>query len=398
MNIATPLSIIGLVHRSPAPSAQRALEAVENGGKQLLSGQTGVLPNAPQLLESAAQADGLCNIARKMLRSFGDHELPIDSVESQLYSLGLSEGAKGTVAADYTHHFEMSYGANGGFRGSRSYDAPGETPLARVKAFQKAGALPTDPALVRVDYTRPGHVGPCLNGTIMDQMSSARSLYFTTDLSKVNGLEGKTIGSDEDCKERLEQLFTSLEQASPLQLHSYTTGYGRVGTSYYDKARVAGNDTTNPVEVAAASLQGMRHILGLSGKATQSAPAQAPSATSRMLGSLAAGGAAGALGTALLGGLHPAAGAALAAAAIGGLGAAGHLAHRNDPRDFPLPNAAALDERNQVRARRGLENGLLLGTALSASAAAGAAFGWQGAVAAAICCAGVEALLGAAQS
>ena len=397
MKITTPLSIIGLVHRSPAPSPQTALEAVEQGGQQLLSGQTEVLPNAPQLLESAAQADGLCNISRKLLRSFGDHELPIDSLESQLYSLGLSEGAKGYVAADYSHHFEMSYGSNGGFRGSRSYDAPGETPLARVKAFQKNGALPTDPALVRVDYTRPGHVGPSLTGTIMDPMSSATSLYFTPDLSKVSCLEGATIGSDEDCKTRLEQLFNSLDQAAPVQLHNYTTGYGRVGTSYHDKARVAGNDTTNPVEIAAASLQGMRHILNLSGKAQPGETTPTTTKSVQILSSLAAGGAAGALGSALLSGLHPAAGAALAAVTVAGLGAAGHLAHRNDPRDFPLPNARSLDERNQLRARRGLQNGLLLGTALSASAAAGAAFGWQGAVAAAVCCAGVEAVLRATQ-
>lgn len=397
MKIAAPLSIVGLVHGSPAPSPQQALEAVVKGGEQLLAGQTEVLPEAPQLLEAAAQADGLCNISRKLLRSFSDRQLPIDSVESQLYSLGLSEGAQGYVAADYTHHFEMSYGANGGFRGSRSYDAPGETPLARVKAFQKSGSLPSDPALVRVDYTRPGHVGPTLEGTPMDSMSSASSLYFTNDLSKVSGLEGNTVGSDEECKERLEQLFTSLELASPVQLHTYTTGYGRVGTSYYDKARVAGNDSSNSVEIAAASLQGMRQILGLSGKATAANAAPTASASARILGSLAAGGAAGALGSALLGGLHPAAGAALAAVTIAGLGTAGHLTQRHDPRDFPLPNAQALDERNQVRARRGLQNGLLLGTALSASAAAGAAFGWQGAVVAAACCAGVEALLGAAQ-
>lgn len=397
MKIAAPISLVGLFQRDPGPSSQQALKAVETGGDQLLAGQSKVLPDAPQLLEAAAQADGLSGLSREVLGSFADHRLPVAGLDEKLCGTGLQEVGKGYVATDYTHHFEMSYGANGGFRGSRSYDSPGETRLAHFKAFQKPGAAATDPAVVRVDYVRPGHVGPSLDGTIMDHMSSADSIYFTTDLSKVQGLQGDTIAGNEACKERLETLFKSLDQASPVQLHNYSTGYGRVGTSYHDKARVAGNDVTNPVEAAAATLQGMRGLLKISGEVVPSPALDTGSKTSRILGSLAAGGAAGAVGMALSG-LHPLAGAAVAAVAIGGLGALGHFTHKNDVRDFPLPDSKALDERNQTRARRGLQNGLLLGTAVAASGAAGAAFGWQGAVLAAACCAGVEALLAVGES
>lgn len=392
MKIAAPYSLVGALQRDPAPSPKLALEAVRSGGEQLLAGRSGVLPQAPQLLEAAATADGLSKLSREVLNSFGGQELPVDKLELQLQTAGLKQVGQGYVAADYEHHFEMSYGSNGGFRGSRSYDSPGETSLARFQAYQQPGAAASDPAVVRVDYTRPGHVGPSIEGTIMDSLSSATSLYFTPDLSRVQGLQGETIGGDATCKERLETAFKSLDQASPVQLHNYTTGYGRVGTYYSEKARVAGQDVTNRVEAAAATLKGLGDVLKMSGPASPAPAPEIMSKTNRILSSVAVGGAAGVLGMALSG-LHPLAGAALAAVTLGGAGALGHFAHKDDKRDFPIPDARALAERNQARARRGLQNGLLLGSAVAASGAAGAAFGWQGAVLAAACCAGLEALL-----
>lgn len=389
MQVTSSLSLTGVFNRDPRPSSKAALEALENGVPNGLES----LPNAPQMLEAAAQADGLCDVSRQVLDAFSSsRELPVAAVSSLLQKAGLEKVASGRVSVDYEHHFDMHYAPGGGFRGSNSYNSAGETSLASVDAYQQPGSKA---GLVNLRYNRPGHVGPRIDGTILDGMSGANSLFFVPDLSQVQGLEGHTIEGDGPTKQRLEQLFTSLDTASPVQLHNYQTGYGRVGTSFHDGVRVGGKEVSENLAVAggAASLHGMRQLLGVSG-ALVPAPqvSEAPSTRGRLIGSLALGAGAAGVGT-LLGNLHPAVGVALAGVSIAAAGFMGQRSHREDARDFPLPDAGALQQRNEARAMRGLQNGLLLGTAVSGAAWAGAALGWPGVALAAGACLGAEALL-----
>jgi len=390
-----PRSLVGPFLADPAPDAQQALKSLQEAGEQMLQGRTAVLPYEPQILEAASQADGLCDVSRQILRQFAGQQLPVDQVSRLLQSTGLQPVAHGKVSANYEHHFDMHYAPGGGFRGSQSYNTPGETSLANFVAYQKPGASQQDPALVEVDFVRPGFVGPTLSGTLFDGRSSSKSLFFTQRLDQVVELSGNTISGDEDCKKRLETVLSSLDQASPIQLHNYTTGYGRVGTSQHDALRVKGysfSGNNDEVHAGAATLHGMRQLLQVSGAVVPSPEISGPSKTARVLASMALGGAAGAVGTAFSG-VHPLAGLALGALVLGNSAALGGYAHRSDSRDFALPSAEARHLRDQQRAARGRQNGLLMGAALCGSAAAGALFGWQGAVVAAGLCAAVESVL-----
>ena len=391
-----PRSLVGVALSDPPPDSQTALKSLEEAGELLLKGRTSVLPASAQILEAAAQADGLSETSRQLLQEFVSPQLPVEQVGSLLRQTGLQEVAHGRVSANYEHHFDMHYGSNGGFRGSNSYDSPGETPLARFAAYQKPGAQPEDPALVQVHYTRPGFVGPTLSGTLYDGQSGSESLFFTQNLSQVQGLSGDLVGEDEACKSRLEELFTSLDQASPVQLHNYTTGYGRVGTYQHDGLRIKGHTFTEQadtsVQAGAAALCGMRQILKLSETPTPAQQAPQASAAGRILGSLALGTSSAVVGT-LLSQMHPVPGALLAALTLGNCAAVGGYLHSRDSRDFPLPSDQSLTDRNAARSARGLQNGLLLGAAMCGSAAAGAVYGWPGVIAAGALCAGAEALL-----
>lgn len=107
------------------------------------------------------------------------------------------------------------------------------------------------------------------------------------------------------------------------------------------------------------------------------------------------GAAAGGLGT-LVAQTHPVLGLALGGVTIGGAGLLGKWAHKENRRDYPLPDLAALKERDQLRGQRGMQNGLLLGMAVTALAAAGAAFGMPGVLGAGLACRVTELLLAGA--
>lgn len=388
------LSLLGALRQDPAPSSQYALDSLQQAGRELMNGRTDALPQSPQILEAAFAHEGLSLMDRELVGYFtSDHSHPGSDVA---YLLGreLKKVAEERVATDYVHNFDMHYAPGGGFRGSSSYNSPGETRLAQVTAFQKEGAQSNDPALVQVDYERPGHVGPVLNGTIYDGKSSSRSTFFVPDLSKVVTIVGDTVADDQTCKNVMERLFSSLDEASPLQLHNYSTGYGRVGTSYHESIRIGGKDVDNRVLGAAAALHGAHQILQMPTTTLLPVPTRGEGAGAAV-GAALLGAAAGGLGT-LLAQTHPVLGLALGGATIGGAGLLGKWAHKHNPRDYPLPDGAALKERDTQRSKRGMQNGLLLGMAVTASAAAGAAFGIPGALGAGVACGIAELLLAGA--
>jgi len=231
-----------------------------------------------------------------------------------------------------------------------------------------------------------------LNGTIFDGKSSSRSTFFVPDLSKVVTIAGNTVADDQTCKHVMERLITSLDEASPLQLHNYSTGYGLVGTCYHESVRVAGQEVENRVLGAAASLHGAHQILQMPGAAATNHTPKSVEGTGAAVRSALLGAAAGSLGT-LLTQIHPGLALALGGATICGAGLLGKWAHKQNRLDYPLPDAAALQQRDQLRSQRGLQNGLLLGMAVTASAAAGAAFGMPGALGAGVACGVTELLL-----
>jgi len=389
------LSLIGALRPDPAPSSEHALDSLQQAGPELMKGRTDALPPSPQILDAAYDHKGLSPLDRELVGYFTtDHSCPGGDVA---YLLGreLKQVAQERVAADYVHNFNMHYSSSGGFRGSSSHNSPGESRLLEVTAYQKVGAQSSDPALVAVNYTRPGHVGPILNGTIFDGKSSSRSTFFVPDLSRVVTIAGNTVADDQTCQNVMERLITSLDEASPLQLHNYSTGYGEVGTSYHESIRVAGQDVKNRVLGAAATLHGAHHLLQMPGTAVTNNAPQPVEGAGAAVGAALLGGAAGGLGT-LLTQTHPVLALALGGATICGAGLLGKWAHKQNLRDYPLPDAAALQQRDQLRGQRGMQNGLLLGMAVTASAAAGAAFGMPGSLGAGVACGVTELLLAGA--
>ena len=389
------LSLLGVLRQDPGPSSQHALESLEQAGQELVQGKTDALPPSSQILDAAFEHQGLSRMDKELIGYFTvNHSTPGADVA---YLLGreLKKVAEERVATDYVHNFDMHYGANGGFRGSNSYNSPGESELLQVTAYQKEGAQRSDPALVQVDYTRPGHVGPVLNGTIFDDKSSSKSTFFVPDLSKVVTIAGNTVADDQTCKNVMERLFTSLDEASPLQLHNYSTGYGQVGTSYHESVRADGQDIKNRVLGAAATLHGARKILQMNTGSTRQTPPAPVEGAGAAVGAALLGAAAGGLGT-LMSQMHPLLAMGLGGATICGAGLLGKWAHKENKRDYPLPDTAALQQRDQLRSQRGMQNGLLLGMAATASAAAGAAFGVPGALGAGLACGVTELLLAGA--
>lgn len=381
------LSLVGALLVDPAPSSQIALDSLHQAGQDLMTGKVDTLLDSPQLLDAALAHDGLSPLDRQLI---GAYRKPTYQSESQL-SQHLKQVSKERISTNYVHNFDMMYGAGGGFRGSRSYDSAGETELAEVTAFQKEGVGPTGPALVHVDFRRPAHVGPNLEGTVFDGKSSSYSTFFVTDLSKVEMKPGHSIAADADCKTRMEELFTQLDQAAPLQVHSYSTGWGRVGTQHHEAIRAVGKNKHHAVLGAATMLQGVHGILQIP-STNKPAAAETSDATGTALAALALGAAAGGLGMALSQ-VHPFVGLALGGAAICGAGLWGKRLHAENRRDYPLPDSNALLQRNSERSRRGLQNGLLLGVAATASAAAGAALGLPGVIGAGVVSGAAELLL-----
>lgn len=384
------LSLVGVLRPAAAPSSQHALDSLELAGQELMQGRTNSLPPSPQILDAAWAHQGLSSTDKELIGYFTSADSPADDVA---YLLGreMKKVAEERVSTNYVHNFDMHYGAGGGFRGSSSYNSPGETRLASVTAYQKEGASTSDPAMVEVHYVRPGHVGPTLEGTLFDGKSSSHSVFFLPDLSKVVPISGDTVADDQACKNVMERLFTSLDEAAPLQIHNFTTGYGRVGTSAHESIRAGGKDVDNRVLGAAATLHGAHKILQMPTTSTAAAPATSD-AGGTALGALVLGAAAGGLGT-LMSQLHPVLGMALGGATICGAGLLGKWAHKENAQDYPLPSQGALDARNAERGRRGMQNGLLLGVAATASAAAGAFLGLPGALGAGLACGATEAYL-----
>lgn len=130
-----------------------------------------------------------------------------------------------------------------------------------------------------VDACAPGYVGPRVEGTDHDGESGSRSLYLVEDVSRLEGALGDTTGADGPAKERLERLFRSLQANSSVEFRNYTTGYGRVGTSFQSKMRAGRLEITDAdggaLRAAAASV-GPHLLEGRLGVAP-SAPAPQPS-------------------------------------------------------------------------------------------------------------------------
>lgn len=300
-----------LFHR---PDPERSHRISRGIGQELLEGRMtrkDLLRESkllPQRLEAALGASTLPVASRKWVEAHavhdpeeGDLRLPLDSIEDLLVSAGrLTLTGEGTVAIDYEHHFDMDYAPGGGFRGSRSYEAPGRTEMASIRVWQG----PAGPAVVVVDSVAPGHAGPRVEGTDHDGESSSQSVYLVDDLSKIVGATGNTVDGDGPVKDRLEKLFQSLQANSQVEFRNFAMGYGRVGTSYYSKMRVGAVEVSDhdglALRAASASV-GLHLVEGRFGRtAPPAAPPSPPSALRYVLP--------GAVGGAIFAGVGVAAG------------------------------------------------------------------------------------------
>lgn len=164
--------------------------------------------------------------------------LSIGTLVDNLKSAGLVSRSSARISIDYEHRFIMSYRADGGFTGSSSSNVRGKTEMASIEVLRPEGA--GKGGVVRVEFFRPGHAGPALDGFFAASTSRLTGLYVVPDLSAVQGLEGDLHGDDAAVKQRLTSFFTSLEQNSSAIVADYTRGYGRVGTSYNSTLWFAG--------------------------------------------------------------------------------------------------------------------------------------------------------------
>jgi hypothetical protein len=384
----------GLFRRLDGADALAKTQAL---GKGLVNGRVGteelMSVNSPDdVLEAAASvtpqhAKPLYEAVSRWATQ-GDALLPFGTFESLLTSkYGLKETGHGEVAANYEHHFDMNYAPDGGFRGSKSYKTEGRTNLGRISVLQKPGTPTDGPAVVVANYSRPGFVGPSLKGTGHDGSSSFNSLYFVPDASQVKGATGDTIGDDSATKSRMEEFLKSVESESTVELHSFSKGYGRVGTSYHSRlnagdtvimAREAGEHF--PHAVAGACDHAIAETLGI-----QAAPVQeAPQSPSIPLNERLGAGLQGAIAGALIGGIGVAQHAILgpmplvAMGVVGGVLTMASASAAKDPHDGYHGNRPgsyeAFKKRESSRTRKGVAAGL----GLTAAIAAGHYFGLHG--------------------
>lgn len=315
----------------------------------------------------------------------GDDLLPTGSFERMLtQQYGLEQTGQGEVSANYEHHFDMNYGSSGGFRSSESYNTEGKTHLGSVRVLQKPGTPGDGPAAIVIDYDRPGFVGPSLEGTNHDGSSSFQSIYFVPNAAKVKGATGDTHGDDKETKARMEALLKSVEGEAAVELHGYTTGYGRVGTRLNSRVNM-GDQVVTPGEhfphaVAAALDHAIGNTLGIESPPQLEAPAK-PSVSAKAR-------AGGALQGALIGGLIAGVGAGAAAAlgpeigipvVIGG----GVLTlisgvSAKDQRDGYYGNRPGSYEAFQRRQSNRFWKGISIGAGLTGTVAAGSFLGVPG--------------------
>lgn len=180
---------------------------------------------------------------------------------------GLKMIANGSLNLNFEHHFDMDYDAQGRFRGSRSYETEGRTPVMSARVLQAEGATERDPAVIVVDFERPGHMGLSLEGTSFAERSSSKSIFFVDALGKIKGLQGLIADRDTtthlaEAQENMKILLNSLDENADLQLHDYGVGYGRVGTSYYNDVNITGLPDDMPREhKTLAGIATLDHIL-----------------------------------------------------------------------------------------------------------------------------------------
>lgn len=315
----------------------------------------------------------------------GDGLLPTASFERMLtQQYGLEQTGSGEISANYEHHFDMNYGSNGGFRGSKSYNTEGKTHLGSIRVLQQPGTPKDGPATIVVNYNRPGFVGPSLEGTGQDASSSFQSLYFVPDASKVQNATGTTHGDDAATKNRMESFLKSVEKAAAVELHGYTTGYGRVGTSHKSRVNLGDEIVTPGKHFPHAVAAALDHAISDTLKIKNPPQTEAPAKPTVSMKARAGGAAQGALMGSLVAGVG-----AGAAAAFGPeigvpiLVAGGVLTlisgfSAKDPHDGYHGNRPGSYEAFQKRQSNRFWTGVSVGAGLTATVAAGSFLGVPG--------------------
>ncbi len=137
--------------------------------------------------------------------------------------------------------------------------------VARVNVLNSKDEL-KGPGVVEIDYFGPLYTGLRLKNSPYPAATELTSLYFVSDLSKVQGLTGNTEGSMDDVQERMATLLNSLHHNSVLELTHQTTGYGDKGRSYQSILKVGGVDIPlqhQTLALAAAGEVTVKNILGI---------------------------------------------------------------------------------------------------------------------------------------
>ena len=152
---------------------------------------------------------------------------------------------QGSLYMNFEHHYDMNYDDQGRFRGTSVYNTEGKTHVMSAKIFQKEGGTEKDPAAILLNFERPAHTGLSFEDTPYNGRSSSNSLFFVEHLGDIESLQGlintgEAVSSLNEATSNAKVMFKSLDSKSQFQLHDYTVGYGRVGTSRHSEIIVPG--------------------------------------------------------------------------------------------------------------------------------------------------------------
>ena len=264
---------------------EEGYEGVQKMGKAIFEGKITKLNFAANADNLKEQMKATCrmkdtgnsstSIIKSMFNSYEDWkdrdaEMPFSAggiVTLLNEKAGLKNVGEGSLSLNFEDHFDMNYDSQGRFLGSKSYKSEGKTHVMSARVFQSGEGSEREPAVIIVNFKRPGHMGLSLEGTPYAERSSSSSVFFVDALGKIKGLQGLIADRDTtthlaEGQENMKKLLNSLNENSELQFHDYGVGYGRVGTSYHNDVKLPGIKEDMPIEhKSLAGIAALDHVL-----------------------------------------------------------------------------------------------------------------------------------------
>ena len=124
---------------------------------------------------------------------------------------------------------------------------PGETGVAQMEVFQKAGASVKDPAIVHMYYHSPCRFGLDAPGTSAQGKSILDGVYFVPDLSRVAVFAGKTVADKAGVEAQVRQTVASLDREAMARINQDSMGWGQMTTGYQYSTAMPGQGHTGRV-------------------------------------------------------------------------------------------------------------------------------------------------------